>query len=57
MASTVAQVRQLSGIGEVKGDMGDGSLIVEYDPEQVTPDEIAASINETAFPVEGTFTP
>jgi len=57
VAITAAQVRQLPGIGEVTGDMRDNSLIVEYDPGQVTAEAIAQSITQSGFTVEGTFAP
>lgn len=57
MAVTLTAVRQLSGITEVTGDLSAGTLIVTFDPNQVTQDQIIEKIEEVGYSVEGTFQP
>jgi copper chaperone CopZ len=47
----------LPGIGEITGDLATGTLIVTYDPAQVTPEQIMQKIEAVGYRVEGTFEP
>jgi hypothetical protein len=46
----------LPGIVNVVGDVRSGTLIVTYDPSQVSPEQITAQI-EKYYTVKGTFSP
>ncbi|MFQ5408965.1 MAG: heavy-metal-associated domain-containing protein [Anaerolineales bacterium] len=54
---TLASVRQLPGISEATGDLATGTLIVTYEPAQVTPDQIAQAVEDVGYAVTGTFQP
>jgi copper chaperone CopZ len=47
----------LAGIKQVTGDLEKGTLVVEYDPQAVTPDQIAQQIEKVGFRVQGRFNP
>lgn len=57
MAITLASIRQLPGIIEVIGDLAAGTVVVKYEPSQVSPEQIAQAIESAGFTVEGTFQP
>ena len=42
---------------EVTGDLAAETVIVTYDPAQVTPEQIVQAIENVDFSVEGTFDP
>jgi copper chaperone len=42
-------VRKLPGIKKVKASKRKKQAVVEYDPEQTTPGQIAAAINATGY--------
>jgi copper chaperone CopZ len=54
---TLTRVRQLPGIKEVTGDLATNTLVVTFDQEQVTPEQIIEAVNEVGYQVEETFTP
>ena len=54
---TIARVRQLSGIKEVTGDLSERTLIVTFDQNQVTQEQVIQAVEEVGYEVEGTFTP
>jgi copper chaperone CopZ len=47
----------LSGIGEITGDLATNTLVVTYDPAQVTEEAIVEAIESTGFIVESQFQP
>jgi copper chaperone CopZ len=47
----------LAGIKQVTSDLEKGTLVVEYDPQAVTPDQIAQQIEKVGYRVEGRFKP
>jgi len=47
----------LPGIHEVTGDLATGTLVVTYDPAQVTPEQITKQVEAVGYSVEGTFQP
>jgi copper chaperone CopZ len=47
----------LPGIGEVTGDLGTNTLVVSYDPSEVTTEAIIQAVEDTGFMVEGQFEP
>lgn len=57
MAITLTSIRQLPGIIEVIGDLAAGTVVVKYEPSQVSPEQIAQAIESAGFTVEGTFQP
>lgn len=57
MAITIAGVRQLPGIDEVTGDLATETLVVTYNPGQVTTEMIIEAIETAGFTVEGQFDP
>ena len=57
MALTLASVRQLPGIIELKGDLKTMTVEVTYDSAQVSEDQITKVIEDLGYTVEGTFTP
>ncbi|MCL4302098.1 MAG: heavy-metal-associated domain-containing protein [Anaerolineae bacterium] len=47
----------MPGIGEITGNLATGTLIVTYDPAQVTPAQIIQKIEAVGYSVERTFEP
>ena len=45
-------VRKLSGIKKVKSSRWKKQTLVEYDPAEVTPEQIRGAINETGYEVQ-----
>jgi len=57
VATTVAFVRQLPGILKVDGDLEERTLIVVFDPAQVSEADIIQTIEDLGYTVTGTFSP
>ncbi|RME51825.1 MAG: heavy-metal-associated domain-containing protein [Caldilineae bacterium] len=57
MALTLASIRQLPGIVEVTGDLSTQTVVVTYDPDAVTPEQITQAIESAGFAVESQFQP
>jgi copper chaperone CopZ len=47
----------LPGITEVRGDLLAGTLVVVFEPTQVTPEQIVQAVEQVGYSVEGTFEP
>jgi copper chaperone CopZ len=57
VATTVAFVRQLPGILDIDGNLSEQTLIVTFDPAQVSKEEIIKTIEDLGYTVTGEFTP
>ncbi len=57
MAITLSRVRQLPGITEVQGDLGEMTMIVTYDLTQVSPEQISEAVKDIGYSTTGTFEP
>lgn len=55
MATTVAFVRQLPGILSAEGNLSTGTFVVEFDPTQVSAEQIEQTINDLGYKVTGRF--
>lgn len=51
-AGVKLQVKKLTGVTSVEVSYDDGTAVVTYDPETVTPDEIIAAIQELGYNAE-----
>ncbi len=54
---TLTAVRQLPGVKEVTGDLSAATLVIAFDPTQVSPDQITKVVEKLGYSVEGTFQP
>jgi copper chaperone CopZ len=57
VATTVAFVRQLPGITNIDTSLEAKTLIVTFDPAQVSKEEIVKTIEDLGYTVTGEFDP